>query len=131
MSHHPCVICGDPIPERRSGVTCHPMCAIALRQQRAAAPGSRTAAELIHASHHHRVYGLTCEAFDALLSRADYRCEICRAEPKAIGRRRPASGLLIDHDHQTGAVQHMRRIDDGSWAMTEKFAAYLSAEVAA
>lgn len=43
-----------------------------------------------------RNYGLTPEAYAALLERADGRCEMCREVLKRI---------CVDHDHTTGAVR--------------------------
>lgn len=47
---------------------------------------------------HTSPYRLTCEDYDALLWRSGNRCEICRARPEDVQRRR----LYIDHDNRLG-----------------------------
>lgn len=59
---------------------------------------SRAQPSAPHSTCRHEVYGLTCEAFDALRARAGDQCEVCG---------RPADGvqskaLYIDHDHEVG-----------------------------
>lgn len=49
--------------------------------------------------HRLRVYGLTPEDYDALLAKQDRACAICR-EPCRTG-----DALVVDHDHDTGAVR--------------------------
>lgn len=45
-----------------------------------------------------RLYGLTPETFDAMLTEQNGRCAICRNEPDA-------RGLVVDHCHATGRVR--------------------------
>lgn len=91
----------------------------------------------LHATHHHKIHGLTCDEFDALIARAESRCEICRARPEPIGPLRQAS-LSVDHDHERayrsdvrGLVcakcnAALRFIDAGERAPNEAQAAYLA-----
>lgn len=56
-----------------------------------------------------RNYGLTAEEFVGMINRQDGRCEICGVEMHLAARRMKngatASGICIDHDHETGAVR--------------------------
>ena len=46
-------------------------------------------------------YGLTLEAYDALLQAQGGKCKICREPPMGnLGR-----PLTVDHDHQTGRIR--------------------------
>lgn len=47
---------------------------------------------------HHRMYRLSCTAFDALRRRAGDRCEICRVRAEDVQKR----ALYIDHDNRLG-----------------------------
>ena len=49
-----------------------------------------------------RVYGLTVEAYEALLAAQGGVCAICRRPPAADGRQKR---LHVDHDHATDAVR--------------------------
>src|SRR5699024_5899518 len=89
----------------------------------------------IHLSHHHRIHGLSCEAFERLLARANRQCEICGAEPGVHGSFRPTTTLWIDHCHTTGRVRGMvcpkcnalmRRIDSGERQPTPAVERFLS-----
>lgn len=51
-----------------------------------------------HAARIEKVYGLTPDAYRALLALQDGKCAICRARPKS-------KRLAVDHDHKTGAVR--------------------------
>jgi hypothetical protein len=46
-------------------------------------------------------YGLTPEAYEALLAKAGHACEICRRKPDGTHGRR----LVIDHCHASGVVR--------------------------
>lgn len=76
----------------------------------------------------HRIYGMTCEQFDALEARAGGKCEICTT---------PMAKLNVDHDHDEAwwAVRglvcpkcnaHMRRVDSGERVAEGATAAYLA-----
>lgn len=78
-----------------------------------------------HGTCHHLIYRLSCDQFDALLKRADRRCEICRSAEK----------LAIDHDHTTDEVRgllcpgcnsRLARVDNGHRAPNSAEAAYLA-----
>jgi hypothetical protein len=45
-----------------------------------------------------RIYGLTTEAYEKMLTRQNGACYLCRAKP--VGRR-----LAVDHDHATGRIR--------------------------
>lgn len=91
-----------------------------------------------HKTHHHRqCHGMTCREFDALLDRAEHRCELCGTDPAPIvgSNGRVTTGLLIDHDHAARETRgllcsrcnaHMRRIDSGERPTTEAELRYLS-----
>lgn len=50
-----------------------------------------------------RAYGLTVADFEALIAKADNKCEICN---RAVQTSRYAlDSACIDHDHKTGAVR--------------------------
>ena len=51
-----------------------------------------------HSSCHHRTYKLTCADYDALMKRAEGRCEICRIAAEDT----PRGALVIDHDQRYG-----------------------------
>lgn len=100
----------------------------AVGQQRPQAP-SRSAG---HETCHHRIYSLTCEAYERLLARAGGRCELCAVPASAVYRGK----LLIDHEGRIGwhAVRgmvcpkcnaHMRRVDSGERPIAERELAYL------
>lgn len=56
-----------------------------------------TAAKLVRRKQHMAArYGLTVEAFERLLEEFDGKCGICR---------RTSQRLVVDHDHETGAVR--------------------------
>jgi hypothetical protein len=61
-------------------------------------------------------YGLTLEAFYALVEDQDSRCAICR---KALdlepGHQKRSDGVTIDHDHETGAVRGLLHRRCNSW----------------
>jgi hypothetical protein len=74
-----------------------------------------------HRSCQHQAYRLTCEDYDALVKRAEGKCEICRIPAQDTTR----GALCIDHDPRYGyfAVRgllcdrcntRMRRVDRGS-----------------
>jgi hypothetical protein len=69
---------------------------VAMRTWRDAHPKEARARE--RAANLKRLYGLTPEAYDSLLSSQSGLCAICRRPP---GKRR----LAVDHDHTTGAVR--------------------------
>lgn len=48
-------------------------------------------------------FGITEDEYDALVERADGRCEACGRTP--VGRTHQESTLHIDHNHQTGEVR--------------------------
>lgn len=48
-------------------------------------------------------YGLTQEAYEALLQSQDYRCSICRLPPRGNGLNDKI--LQVDHDHADGRVR--------------------------
>jgi len=52
-----------------------------------------------HGTCHHKIYGMSCEEFEQLLSRAAGRCELCGKAPEEGSIRRI---LTIDHDHRYG-----------------------------
>lgn len=81
----------------------------------------------------HRIYGLTCEVYDALAERAAGQCEFCGREWSPADRVRPQ----VDHDHTVSqtAVRglvcakcnaHMRRVDSGERPIDEPTQAYLA-----
>lgn len=45
-----------------------------------------------------RVFGITLDQYDHLLEAQDYRCFICRTEPKKMR-------LAVDHNHHTGEIR--------------------------
>lgn len=47
---------------------------------------------------HHRIYGLSCAAFDSLRWRANDRCEVCGVRAEDV-QKHP---LYIDHDNRLG-----------------------------
>lgn len=85
-----------------------------------------------HETCHHRIYFLSCDAYEALLARAAGRCEHCSIPAEAIYRGK----LLIDHDSRIGweAVRglvcakcnsHMRFVDRGLRPVDAQTFAYL------
>jgi hypothetical protein len=85
-----------------------------------------------HETCQHRVYKLSCAAFEALLARAAGRCELCGICASEV----PGGKLAIDHEHRIGAQavrgllcprcnQTMRRIDSEERPMTWDVAHYL------
>lgn len=49
-------------------------------------------------------YGLTADEYQALVERADGRCEVCRQAPATEGPP-TVRHLHVDHDHATGVVR--------------------------
>lgn len=83
-----------------------------------------------HTSHQHVTYHLSCDQFEAMLARAEGRCEL-RGE---VFTRTPD----IDHDHEIGfrgvrglvckkCNDHLRRVDSGERPMDDLTRAYLDA----
>ena len=130
-----CEVCGKPIP-LSPFPSCSRDCSQVLRLRRASERSvNLDYDQLLHLTHHHRAYGLTCEEFEALLDRADRKCERCGVQPEPIGRIVRIAGLFVDHNHTTGAIRgmlctrcnaHMRRVDSGERPVDEATARYLS-----
>jgi hypothetical protein len=85
-----------------------------------------------HETCHHKIYGLTCANYDALLVRAGGRCELCAIPAGQVYRGK----LVIDHESRIGweAVRglvcqrcnaHMRRVDCGERPVDRRILAYL------
>ena len=51
-----------------------------------------------------KLYGLTPEAYKALLESQDYVCKICK-EPETHKGKTGSRSLCVDHDHKTGRVR--------------------------
>lgn len=52
------------------------------------------------------LYGLTREAFEAMYRQQHGRCAICGTKvPHKVGRGQGRRTLVVDHDHETGAVR--------------------------
>lgn len=96
-----------------------------LRAWRKAYRGSRSAA------HRRARYGLTEEAFEAMVDDQKGLCAICRFPPEGRDR---MSVFQVDHDHETGAVRALlcQRCNKGlgsfreSAAIVAKAAMYLA-----
>lgn len=69
---------------------------VAIRQR-----WCKTCCPNLEDSHRMQAYGINKAEYDALVIRANGRCEICGEKPTQLLRR----GLHIDHDHQTGKVR--------------------------
>ncbi len=76
---------------------CKPCHFAAMSAQRAA----RRERDGFDRAHVMRTYGVTVEQFREMLARQDGVCAVCRREPEAG----PHRGLVLDHDHDTGAVR--------------------------
>jgi hypothetical protein len=85
-----------------------------------------------HETCHHRMYGLACVHYEALLARAAGRCELCSIPASAVYRGK----LVIDHEGRIGwhAIRgllcqrcnaHMRRIDSGERPIDRQVFDYL------
>lgn len=84
---------------------------------------------LWHLTCHHESYRLNCEAYEALLARAEFRCEL---------RGCVSDRLWIDHDHCTDEVRglvcpkcnaHMRRVDNGERPVDAQTRRYMTGAV--
>lgn len=78
-----------------------------------------------HGTHHHGIYGLTCQDFDALLDGCESSCEVCGREDVK---------LQIDHAHDSGVVRGllcpkcntaMKYVDSGFREPTEALQRYV------
>jgi hypothetical protein len=85
-----------------------------------------------HETCHHRIYSLTCTAYETLLARSAGRCELCSksATEEYNGK------LVIDHESRIGweAIRgllcqkcnaHMRRVDRAERPMSKQVFTYL------
>jgi len=118
-----CAVCGIRPATSRTASTCGRSCRYALRESRRLPASQRTA----HGTHHHRTYGLDCDAFDALIARAAGRCERCQKE---------LPSPVIDHEHSTGEIRgllcrpcnrHLGFVDAGQKELDRLTASYLHA----
>ncbi len=86
-----------------------------------------------HEACSHRSYFMTCDEFEALLARADGRCELCKIPAAESGRGK----LVIDHDGRISqrAVRglicskcnsHLRHVDSGAREPDARTRAYLA-----
>lgn len=96
MSGRRCSKCGSPGPFYREYEPCVACVKAAAKDWRAANPERARKAD--RRSRLKR-FGLTLEAYDALLEAQRGRCFICATEPH------PSRCLAVDHDYDTGEVR--------------------------